>query len=97
MGFSTPYLLNAPYAHLEMQIGWVYGPVCALAFLFVWFFVPECKGKTLEETDWLFKNHVPIRKFGKYQVPNLYSEHEAKVLEDNKTTIEEFQFESVKG
>lgn len=37
----------------------------AVAGVFVYFCVPECRGKTLEEVDYLFNNGVPLRKFGK--------------------------------
>jgi len=30
---------------------WIYGTLCVVLVLFVWFFVPETKGKTLEEIE----------------------------------------------
>lgn len=29
--------------------------------------VPETKGKSLEQLDYLYDNHVPTREFGKYK------------------------------
>ena len=40
--------------------------LCSIAF--VYFCVPECKGKTLEEIDRLFLDGVPLRKFEKTQI-----------------------------
>lgn len=37
----------------------------AFAIVFVYFCVPECKGKTLEQVDFLFNQGVSIRDFGK--------------------------------
>ena len=37
----------------------------ATALVFIYFCVPECKGKTLEQVDFLFNQGVPIRQFGK--------------------------------
>jgi len=37
----------------------------ATALVFVYFCVPECKGKTLEQVDFLFNQGVPIRQFGR--------------------------------
>ena len=42
--------------------------------MFTYFCVPECKGKTLEQVDYMFREKVPLRQFGKYQVPELRSE-----------------------
>jgi SP family sugar:H+ symporter-like MFS transporter len=88
-GFVTPYLLSSSTVQLEMQIGWVYAPVCFLALLFVFFFVPECKGKSLEEVDWLFQNKVPVRKFRTYVVPNLYDIHAEKGPHEPTVTLVE--------
>ena len=49
VAFTLPYLLNAPYANLQSRVGFVYGPMAALAFVFAYFCIPDCKGKSLEE------------------------------------------------
>ena len=52
-------------AALGSKVGFIFGPVAFLALLFTYFFVPECKGKTLEEIDLLFINGTRLRDFGK--------------------------------
>ena len=78
-----------------MQIGWVFAPVSFCALLFVFFFVPECKGKSLEEIDWLFHNHVPVRKFRDHEVPDIYEAHAAKVLDEDDNKGDAVQVEAV--
>lgn len=34
-----------------------FGAFCVIAFVYVWFFVPETKGKSLEEMDEVFNDH----------------------------------------
>ena len=59
--FCTPYLQNAPYGNLGPKVGFVFGG-CALAgFFFCVFFVPELKGRSLEEVDELFEVSHTIR------------------------------------
>lgn len=60
-----PYLIYDDYAGLGSKVGFIFGSVMVLALFFVYFCVPECKGKTLEEVDALFNNNVPLRLFGK--------------------------------
>ncbi|OKL63983.1 hypothetical protein UA08_00455 [Talaromyces atroroseus] len=67
--FSTPYLLDAPYADLGSKVGFIYGSLAIAAFLFAYFCVPEMKGRTLEEINQMFQNGVPIWKFGIYKNP----------------------------
>ncbi|KAI2619537.1 general substrate transporter [Hypomontagnella submonticulosa] len=62
-GFCSPYFINpedlnwgAKYAYI-----WAASNFCCLVFFF--FFVPETKGRTLEEIDELFANRVSVRNF----------------------------------
>ena len=60
-----PYLIYDDYAGLGSKVGFIFGGFMIVAFVFTYFCVPECKGKTLEEVDHLFRLNVPMRDFGK--------------------------------
>ena len=62
--FTIPYLLNAPYADLGGKIGFIYGSINVLMVVAAFFYIPELKGRTLEEVDQLFASNAPIPKFG---------------------------------
>lgn len=64
--FSTPYLLNAPYADLHSKVGFIFGSLAVLSLVFAYFFVPEMMGRSLEEINQMFQDGVPIRKFNSY-------------------------------
>ncbi|KAH8895485.1 general substrate transporter [Thozetella sp. PMI_491] len=68
VNFSIPYLTSPGYAGLGSKIGFIFGPIGFIAVLCAYLFVPECKGKTLEEVDLLFGSGVPLREFGKTSV-----------------------------
>jgi SP family xylose:H+ symportor-like MFS transporter len=34
---------------------WIYGAMCLLAFVFVWKFIPETKGRSLEQIEKFWK------------------------------------------
>ncbi|KAL1610692.1 hypothetical protein SLS60_002362 [Paraconiothyrium brasiliense] len=69
VNFSIPYLINAKYANLQSKVGFIFGSFALLCFVFTYFCIPECSGKTLEQVDYLFHNGVPLRKFGTADVP----------------------------
>jgi MFS family permease len=52
------YLVSQFFLRMFEELGgrafFVYAVMCVVSFLFVWFFIPETKGKTLEEIerDW---------------------------------------------
>ncbi|KAJ8107355.1 hypothetical protein ONZ43_g6758 [Nemania bipapillata] len=57
--FSIPYLIS----DLHFKIGWVFGSISLLAFIFTFFFLPETKGRALEEIDAIFATpYSPFRK-----------------------------------
>lgn len=67
--FSTPYLLDEPYANLGSKVGFIFGGLAIASFFFAYFCVPEMKGRTLEEINQMFQDGVPIWKFGRYEAP----------------------------
>lgn len=68
VAFTLPYLLDSEYAGLQSKVGFIYGSFSVLSIIFVFFFVPECKGRTLEEIHIMFERSVPIRDFQKYRI-----------------------------
>lgn len=68
-GFSTsilvtyinPFVQNEP-GNLGSRVGMIYGSISILAIVFVFFVVPEMKGRSLEELDDLFHSKVPAWK-----------------------------------
>ena len=89
VNFTIPYLMNAPYANLGGKVGFIFGSLAVLAFVFTYFCVPECKGRSLEEIDRMFHDGVPIRKFRTHQhipieVDAVKTEDEGN-LEEGKT------------
>lgn len=69
--FSIPYLLDDQYAGLHSRVGFIFGSIAVCACVFVYFCVPDCQGKSLEEVDRLFHEGVPVRKFRDYDLPPL--------------------------
>lgn len=65
VNFSIPYLVYDKYAGLGSQVGFIFGSFMVVATVFVYYCVPECRGKTLEQIDFLFNTGMPIRDFGK--------------------------------
>jgi len=59
-------------------VGFIFGTIAALCFVFTYFCIPECKGKTLEQVDYMFHGRVPLRQFGSYQVPDFAHNEDEK-------------------
>ncbi|GAA5962209.1 hypothetical protein JCM21900_002310 [Sporobolomyces salmonicolor] len=57
IGYATPYLVDAGpgNADLGSNVFWIWGGVSVLCFIFVYFFVPETKGLSLEQVDILYR------------------------------------------
>ena len=70
-------LIYPLYAGLGSKVGFIFGTIAAHCFVFTYFCVPKCKGKTLEQFDYMFHERVPLRQFGSYQVPN-FTQNEAR-------------------
>jgi len=84
--FTTPYLLSPPYANLGAKLGYIWGAFAALGVVWVFFFMPELKGRNLEEIDQLFEAKISMRKFSSYETSGL--SHSVAVIENEGVAAE---------
>jgi hypothetical protein len=80
--FTLPYLLKAPYAALGAKVGFIYGSFCCAMVVLAYLFVPELKGRSLEEVDQLFASGASLRKFGKVET---FTVEQIQVSAEGKT------------
>ena len=52
--FAITYMTPSAINHIGWKIFLMFGIFCAANFVFVWFFVKETKGRTLEDMEILF-------------------------------------------
>jgi MFS transporter, SP family, sugar:H+ symporter len=69
VSFTVPYLIGAGYANLGGKVGYIHGSLTMLFTGLTWCYVPEMKGRSLEELDVFFGDKVPTRKIAKTEVP----------------------------
>ncbi|CAK7201379.1 Plasma membrane low glucose sensor [Sporothrix eucalyptigena] len=64
IAYSTPYLVNygAGYANLQSKIFFVWFAACFVCIAFVYFFIYETKGLSLEEIDQMYTQGIPAKK-----------------------------------
>ncbi|KAF4546292.1 MFS monosaccharide transporter [Lasiodiplodia theobromae] len=64
--FTAPYFINPDSLNWGPRYGYIWAPPCFLTVIWVYFFLPEVKNRTLEEIDEMFEMRLPARKFRKY-------------------------------
>ncbi|CAN9263139.1 unnamed protein product [Alternaria alternata] len=64
--FTAPYFINPESLNWGPEYGWIWGPSCFITVIWVYFYLPEIKNRTLEEIDEMFEARLPARKFRKY-------------------------------
>ncbi|ORY10536.1 monosaccharide transporter-like protein [Clohesyomyces aquaticus] len=64
--FTAPYFINPIALDWGPRYGFIWAPSCVIAATWVFFFLPEVKGRTLEEIDEMFEAKLSARKFSGY-------------------------------
>ncbi|KAJ4245455.1 hypothetical protein NW762_013964 [Fusarium torreyae] len=89
--FTAPYFINPSALNWGPRYGYIWFPSCIVCAVWVYFFLPKVKGRTLEEIDAMFNEELPARKFRAYRVPPPVAEGaaekssiEVKVLETER-------------
>ncbi|CAG9976109.1 unnamed protein product [Clonostachys byssicola] len=75
-GLSLPYAVNPDQGNMQGKIGFIYAALLLLSIVFIYFFVPETKGRTYSEIDQLWELGV---------LPRKWSQHEIVVIENTNT------------
>ncbi|KAI1359769.1 general substrate transporter [Xylaria arbuscula] len=65
--FFSPYFINPENLNWGAKYGYIWAGSNLACFIFFYLFVPETKGRTLEEIDELFNNRVSVRRFKTYR------------------------------
>ncbi|KAF5390512.1 hypothetical protein D9757_005203 [Collybiopsis confluens] len=66
--FTMPYLYDATKANLEAQIGYIYAGGSIIAMIFVYFWIPETLGRSLEEINHMMDAEIPTLEWSSYDL-----------------------------
>jgi hypothetical protein len=66
--------LSTPGANLGARLGYVWGGCAAVGAVWAWFFMPELKGRSLEDIDELFDAGLQAWKFKQYECTGINRE-----------------------
>ncbi|TGJ81288.1 hypothetical protein E0Z10_g7475 [Xylaria hypoxylon] len=72
IGLITPYMVDKDRGNLGAKVFYIWGSLCAIAFVYTWFLVPETKGLTLEQVDTMLEETTP-RTSAKWRPHNTYA------------------------
>lgn len=59
VAFTAPYFINPRALNWGPKYGYIWFPSCIVAAVWMYFFLPEVNGRTLEEIDYLVRNVPP--------------------------------------
>ncbi|KAI8625159.1 general substrate transporter [Xylariaceae sp. FL1651] len=59
IGLITPYIVDKDKGNLGAKVFYLWGSLCATAFIYTYFLVPETKGLTLEQVDKMLEETTP--------------------------------------
>ncbi|KAK6853718.1 hypothetical protein PG995_010530 [Apiospora arundinis] len=65
--FTAPYFINPDSLNWGPKYGYIWAPSCFIAMVWIYFYLPEAKDRTLEQIDEMFEARLPARKFRGYQ------------------------------
>ncbi|KAK8080887.1 maltose permease [Apiospora hydei] len=65
--FTAPYFINPDSLNWGPKYGYIWAPSCFITMVWIYFYLPEAKDRTLEQIDEMFEARVPARKFRGYQ------------------------------
>ncbi|KAI1399230.1 general substrate transporter [Hypoxylon fuscum] len=88
--FCSPYFINPTALNWGAKYCWIWAASNAVTFVFFWLFLPDMKGRSLEEIDELFEKRVPTRDFPRFECQSSSQAHDIALhkIEEAKVTIQ---------
>ena len=65
--FTAPYFISPSALNWGPKYGYIWAPSCIVTAVFIYFYMPEVMGRSLEEVTEMFEARLPARKFRKYE------------------------------
>ncbi|KAL4927545.1 sugar porter family MFS transporter [Aspergillus undulatus] len=84
----TPYMVDADKGNLKSKVFFIWGSLCACAFVYAYFLIPETKGLTLEQVDKMMEETTP-RTSAKWKPHDTFAHEMGLTEKDVTTTIED--------
>jgi SP family general alpha glucoside:H+ symporter-like MFS transporter len=72
----TPYQLNETAWNWGGKTAWFWVAFCVICLIYAYFRIPEPRGRTYAEMDWLFTEGISARKFRSTVVPKFGDDNE---------------------
>jgi SP family sugar:H+ symporter-like MFS transporter len=93
IAYSTPYLVNTGpgNANLQVKVFFIWGTCCFVCIAFVYFFIYETKGLSLEQVDEMYEK-VSKAWESKHFVPSInFREIEEELAQNRKASLAEVE------
>ncbi|KAI9375811.1 general substrate transporter [Aspergillus egyptiacus] len=84
----TPYMVDSDKGNLKSKVFFIWGSLCACAFVYTYFLIPETKGLTLEQVDKMMEESTP-RTSAKWKPHGTYASEMGITEKDVTTTVED--------
>ncbi|KAF3809698.1 High-affinity glucose transporter RGT2 [Colletotrichum gloeosporioides] len=84
--FTAPYFINPSALNWGPRYGYIWFPSCIISAVWTYFYIPELKGRTLEEINQMFHARLSARKFRQFQ----------SITISRKTSQSKADFEGIK-
>lgn len=82
-----PYMMNESAWNWKGKLGFFWFGSCLLTFIWIYFRLPEPKGRTYAELDMLFEKKISARKFASTQI-DIYEGAELLLAEEKSVHVE---------
>ena len=67
MSFVLPYIFNTDAGNLKAKTGFIFAGLCVISAAVSWLYVPEMKGRSVDEIDHMFRLGLRARGFKKWR------------------------------